>query len=216
MSLKNKKILITAGPTWIALDKVRVISNVATGENGILLAEELRKLGAQVTLLLGPVNPVGLNKKIRLLKFRFFEELKNTVLKELKVQRYDCLLHSAAVSDYQPDKKLKTKISSDKISWPINLLPTPKIIDLIRKTDPKLFLVGFKFKPDAQKCALLKDAKNFMKRSGANLVVANTLTKNNKYLAYITDGTQVKGPFKTKKRLSQGLIGLLKQFYGEK
>ncbi len=226
MSLKGKRILITAGPTWIALDEVRVISNVATGENGIILAEELRKLGARVTLLLGPINPVvnsshgakifQLNKKIRLLKFTFFEELKNTVIKELKKHKYDCLFHSAAVSDYQPDKRLKTKVSSGKISWPINLVPTPKIIDLIRKADPKLFLVGFKFEPNARKGVLLKDAKDFMERSGSNLVVANTLTKNNKYLAYITDGTKIKGPFKTKKRLSRGLAGVLKQFYGEK
>ncbi len=215
MSLKNKRILITAGPTWIALDKIRVISNIASGENGILLAEELIKHGAQVTLLLGPVNPVGLNKKIRLLKFRFFEDLKNTVLKELKTHKYDCLLHSAAVSDYQPDRKLRTKVSSDKISWPINLVPTPKIIDLIRKADQKLFLVGFKLEPDAQKCALLKDAINFMQRSGSNLVVANSFVKN-KYLAYITDGTGIKGPFKTKKKLSQGLVRSLKQFYGDK
>jgi len=216
MGLKNKRILITAGPTWVSIDRVRVISNVAAGENGITLAEELEKQGARVTLLLGPANVSGLSKKIKLLRFTFFAELKNTVIKELRNHKYDCLIHSAAVSDYQPDKTLKTKVSSDKISWRINLVPTLKIIDLIRKTDPKLFLVGFKFEPNAKKTELLKAADNFMRRSGSNLAVANTLLKNNKYLAYITDGTKIKGPFKTKKKLSRGLAGLLKQFYREK
>ena len=54
--LKNKKVLITAGPTWVPIDNVRVISNTATGETGILLSEKLKNLGAKVTLLLGPTN----------------------------------------------------------------------------------------------------------------------------------------------------------------
>ena len=54
MSLKNKRILITAGPTWVAIDSVRVISNIATGETGILLAKRLSLQGAKVTLALGP------------------------------------------------------------------------------------------------------------------------------------------------------------------
>ena len=214
MSLKGKKILITAGPTWVAIDKVRVISNIATGENGAILANELQKIGAQVTLLLGPVNRSSLNKKVKLLKFIYFDELKDRLIEELKSRKYDCLIHSAAVSDYKLDKTFKNKVSSFKKSWQINLVPTLKIIDFIRKIDPNLFLVGFKFEPDARKNILLKEAKGFIKRSGSDLVVANTFTKENKYLAYITDGNEILGPFMTKKNLGQGLISLLKQFYG--
>ncbi len=205
--------MITAGPTWVKLDKVRVISNRATGENGITLAEEALKHKAKVTLLLGPVKTPKLNKKIRVLKFAFFNDLKNTLLKELQTGKYDCLIHSAAVSDYEPDKTFKTKVSSGKTSWKINLVPTPKIIDLTRKIAPELFLVGFKFEPDAQKKFLLKKANDFIRRSGSNLAVANTLLNDKKYLAYITDGKNIKGPFVTKKKLCLGLIKLLEQFY---
>ncbi len=209
MSLKGKRILITAGPTWVAIDKIRVISNTATGENGIILAEELRKHGALVTLLLGPVNSYKLNKKIRLIRFTFFDQLKNTVIKELKRKKYDCLIHSAAVSDYKPKKTLEIKAGSDKTSWQINLIPTPKIINLIRETARSIFLVGFKFEPDASKKKLLQESKLLQWNTGSNLIVANTLNKRNQYRAYIIDGSKTQGPFTTKKSLCLGLVDFL-------
>ncbi|MBU2221207.1 MAG: phosphopantothenoylcysteine decarboxylase, partial [Candidatus Omnitrophica bacterium] len=69
MSLRNKRILITAGPTWIAIDKVRVISNTATGATGKLLANQFSNKGAKVTLLINAENKCCLNKKIRILPF---------------------------------------------------------------------------------------------------------------------------------------------------
>ncbi len=214
MSLKGKRILITAGPTWVAIDKIRVISNTATGENGITLAEELRKHGALVTLLLGPVNAYKLHKKIRLVRFTFFDQLKNTVIKELKGKKYDCLVHSAAVSDYKPEKTLESKAGSDKASWQINLIPTPKIINLIRKTAPGIFLVGFKFEPDASKNKLFQEAKSLQCNTGSNLIVANTLNKKNQYRAYIIDGSKTQGPFTAKKNLCLGLVKELEKRLG--
>ncbi len=54
MSLNGKRILITAGPTWVPIDNVRVISNIATGTTGVLLAWQTSAQGAKVTLVLGP------------------------------------------------------------------------------------------------------------------------------------------------------------------
>ena len=211
MSIKGKRILITAGPTWVAIDKVRVISNTATGENGIILAEELMKRGALVTLLLGPVTAHKLNKKIRLIRFTFFDQLKNTAIKELKGNRYDCLIHSAAVSDYKPEKTLETKVGSGKTAWQINLIPTPKIINLIREAAPGIFLVGFKFEPDVSKDKLLSEAKSLQRNTGSNLIVANTLSKRNQYRAYIIDGHKAQGPFIGKKSLCLGLVEALEE-----
>ena len=53
-ALKDKKILITAGPTWVAVDKVRVITNIFGGALGTIIAEQAKKTGAQITLLMGP------------------------------------------------------------------------------------------------------------------------------------------------------------------
>jgi phosphopantothenoylcysteine decarboxylase/phosphopantothenate--cysteine ligase len=209
MSLKNKRILITAGPTWVPIDKVRVISNTATGQTGMLLAEEAARFGAKTTLFLGPVSEgMSVDKKIRLIRFVFFKELKNRLIRELKSQHYDIVIHSAAVSDYQPRKVRTHKIKSDKKVFRISLLPTPKIIDLIRKTDRHLFLVGFKFEPEAAGNSLIKAAKGLMRGAGLNLVVANTINKGH-YRAYIINQNKIYGPLWTKKDLTKKLINLL-------
>lgn len=207
--LKNKKILITAGPTWVPIDSVRIISNIATGKTGILLAEKLTRLGANVTLLLGAVETSCLNKKIRLRRFKFFDELKDTVIKELGSKKYDIVIHSAAVSDYKPQRTHYYKIKSGLRNWKLNLVPTIKIIDLIKRINKNIFLVGFKFESHSNRNKLIKEAREFFKRCAIDLLVANTV-KNNKYQACIISKTKTYGYFSNKKALTEGLIEVLK------
>ncbi|MDP3732601.1 MAG: phosphopantothenoylcysteine decarboxylase [Candidatus Omnitrophota bacterium] len=207
--LKNKRILITAGPTWVPIDKVRVISNIATGQTGILLAEELRKQGAKVTLLLGPAESCCLNKKIKLIRFHFFSELKNLIIKELKTKKYDSVIHSAAVSDYKPSKVYPSKIKSGIINLRLNLVPTEKIIGLIKRIDSSIILVGFKFEPQAGKALLIKRSKALILGANLDLAVANTVNKN-KYSAYILDNyNRSYGPVFNKKVLVKKLTDLI-------
>jgi len=208
MSLKNKKILITAGPTWVPIDRVRVISNIATGETGILLAEKLQKAGAKVTLLLGSTDICCLNKKIRLLHFRFFDELKRIIRKELITKRYDIVIHSAAVADYRPLKTYSRKVKSGLKNWRLNLVPTIKMIDAIKKIDKSLFLVGFKFEPQAYKEELIKRTKKLIRRAHLDLAVANTINKS-QYQAYIVNENKTCGPFRSKNDLVRRLTQIL-------
>jgi len=208
MSLKNKKILITAGPTWVPIDSVRVISNIATGETGVLLAEKLSKAGAKVTLVLGPVGACCLNHKIKLIKFKFFDELKNIITKELSFTKYNILIHSAAVSDYRPLKNYNQKVKSGKKLWQLKLTQTPKLIDLIKKLDPSLILVGFKFEPEARKDTLMKRAKNLLDHAHLDLIVANTIF-GNLYKAYVINHNRTYGPVFNKKDLAVKLINLI-------
>ena len=235
MSLKNKKILITAGPTWVPIDAVRVISNVATGLTGILLAEELRRLGAKVTLLIGPVeiccsrkspsaitlsdfrSGIGkcfmlsctINKNIKLLRFRFFDELKDKIIQELKCKKYDIVIHSAAVSDYEPSKVYSGKIKSGIKNLRLSLVPAEKIIDLLKRIDNSIILVGFKFEPQAKKDMLIKMTKELIRAANLNLAVANTIDKN-KYCAYILDNyNRSYGPVFNKKDLVTKLADLI-------
>ncbi len=201
---KNKRILITAGPTWVPIDSVRVISNTATGETGIILAQKLQKLGCKVTLLLGPIGEYQ-NKKIRLLRFKFFEELKAILKKELNRARYDIVIHSAAVSDYKPRKPFGHKLASGINNFKIDLIPTEKIIDSIKKKDNALFLAGFKFEPFVSKKELLTQAAELIKRSACDLVVANTL-KAGRYSAYLVTSNNAQGPIYTKEKLAEQLI----------
>ncbi len=208
MSLKNKRILITAGPTWVLIDSVRVISNIASGETGILLAERLQRLGAKVTLVLGAVGACCLNNKIRLVRFKFFDELRGIIKRELKAKQYDVVIHSAAVSDYKPTKFYSHKVSSDIKNWRLHLVPTEKIINSIRKSNRSLFLVGFKFEPRDTKAALIKKTKALIRRANLNLAVANTIGRK-RYLAYIVSRGKNYGPLHNKKSMVRELVKLI-------
>ena len=143
--LNKKKILITAGPTWVAIDDMRIITNGSSGQMGHLLAKECQRAGAEVTLIEGPVLRPLDNRKIRSLKFNFYDELKTLLDKELK-KHYDVIIHAAAVSDYKIERPSKTKIPSGQKSMSLTLVPTEKLIDRIRTKAAKSVLVGFKLK----------------------------------------------------------------------
>ncbi len=209
--IKNKRILITAGPTWIPIDNVRVISNIATGETGILLADRLSALGAKVTLILGPVEILPLKKAVRIIRYKFFDQLKDNLEKEIKINKYDILIHSAAVSDYKPIKVCHYKVKSGISSWKLNLIPTIKIIDLIKKMDGSLFMIGFKFEPNLTKRLLISEAIKLIQRADLDLAVANTVRKNS-YQAYIVDKIgQRFGPLCDKKILVERLVSFIIQ-----
>ncbi len=209
ISLKNKKVLITAGPTWVKLDDVRIISNSASAETGILLAEKLSRAGIKVTLILGPVQQDYKNKKIRILRFSYFDELRSILNSELKTGGYGIAVHSAAVSDYRPTAVKKGKVDSNLDSIRIRLVPTPKLIDSFKKASKDIYLVGFKFEPDALKSALVRDARKLIERSKADAVLANTL-KSGKYISYLVSGRLIKGPFNSKAKTADVLTALIK------
>ncbi len=208
MDLRNTRILITAGPTWVPIDSVRVLSNTATGRTGILLAERLCGLGAKVTLLLGPVGACCLDKRIKVLDFKFFGELKDKLAKEIKSKKYAIVVHAAAVSDYQPLKYFRRKIKSGRKDLRISLRPTPKIINLIKRIDRNLLLVGFKFEPQGGGKNLLSKARRLIAQAKADLVVANNLA-GGRYRAYIVGQGQEYGPYGSKIAMVNRLIGLM-------
>jgi phosphopantothenoylcysteine synthetase/decarboxylase len=210
VDLRNKQILITAGPTWVALDDVRVISNTATGETGIELAEKLRAQGARVTLVLGPAAAEVKDNKVRVVRFRFFDELKNIIAVELACRRYDVVIHSAAVADYRPLKKRSDKISSDLKEWNLTLVPTVKIIDRIKKAAPRALLVGFKFEPRMGRKELVREAEKLAARSKAEIVVANTCNKNG-YMALVVHQGRIRGPVFNKTKLADDLLSVLRE-----
>lgn len=210
MSLYNKRILITAGPTWAPIDNVRVISNTASGVTGAILAGMMSSLGAKVTLLLGPACICGIEGKFRLRRFCFYGELKRLLARELKRGKYDAVVHSAAVCDYMPRRPSTRKIRSGTKALRLDLYPTQKLIDTIKRADPDIYLVGFKFLPAAGKDALIKEAAALARRSGADLVVANTMQKN-RYRSYVVEGGSCGEAIASKKNLARDLCRRLSQ-----
>ena len=107
------RVLITCGATWTPIDDVRVISNISSGEMGHLIAEAFRKQKAEVTVIEGPVTHALTDKKVKVIKYRFFDELANVLKKEL-LKKYDIIIHAAAVSDFKVVGASGKKIASDR------------------------------------------------------------------------------------------------------
>jgi phosphopantothenoylcysteine decarboxylase/phosphopantothenate--cysteine ligase len=183
----------------------------ASGKTGLILAEKLRNAGARVTLLLGPGEFSNARiPGVRTISFRYFPELKSLLNRELKKKTYSAVIHSAAVSDYRPGKVIRHKISSQLNSWKITLVPTEKLINGLKKYSPGLIAVGFKFEPDAKKAKLLKKGASVLKKTGLDMVVANS-SRNDAYQAYILDRENNSGPFFDKIKMSGFLFKILKR-----
>ena len=205
----KKNVLITAGSTWVALDRVRVISNIASGETGFILANKFKEIGAKVTLLLGPGDFCGLKcPGVKIINFKYFTELKHLLEVELKKRKYAAVVHAAAVADYQPEKISAHKVSSQLDNWKINLKPTEKLINNLKKYAPDLFTVGFKFEPEAGRKRIIKEGTRLLKQANLDWVVANS-NKNKAYQAYIFNDVVQYGPFLNKLAMASCLSKLI-------
>ena len=206
--MKHKNILITCGPTWIPLDTMRVISNQSSGQLGQLLAKTLKSKTVNVTLLEGQVEIPIRSKSIKVIKFSYYEEFKQLFKQELK-KKYDCVIHAAAVSDYKLNKIYKNKISSGLKKLHLELVPTEKLIQTVKKIRPDITLVGFKLESNINKSNMHELTNDLFSQSGCDYVVANTL-KNNKYKGYITKSHEILAECNSREHLVKALVKILR------
>ena len=171
--LKNKKVLMTAGPTIEHIDPVRVITNQSSGKTGVSLASELISAGAKVTLIYGPGGEKS-PKGAKIINVLSSKEMHVAVKLELK-KKFDVVIMAAAVADYVPVVQSKKKIKSSNSSMNIRLKKAPKIIDQIKKYQKNLFLVGFKAETNLTKIQLIKSAKKKLKESSADMIIVNDI-----------------------------------------
>ncbi|MEW5895775.1 MAG: phosphopantothenoylcysteine decarboxylase [Candidatus Omnitrophota bacterium] len=207
MDLKNKKVLVTFGPTWVSIDDVRILSNRSSGEMGRRIIEKLLASGAQVTALEGPVFlPLKKRDHLTIKKFFFYDEFKLLFLEELK-RGYDIVVHAAAVSDFKPMKKFHGKIKSDKKATLV-LLPTSKLIQKVKAVAPKTVLIGFKLEPSRSQTTLKKEAMKSILNNNCDYVVANSISKG--YTGFILnqEGTTLAG-VKSKNGMASALLKVL-------
>ena len=162
--LKNKKILISAGPTREPIDPVRFISNKSSGKMGFALAEQARNMGGEVTLISGPVNldgPSEINTKFVETADEMFESMNE----HLDV---DMIFMCAAVSDYTPINKSTIKIKSKSKNMSIEMTPTRDIIKSVSKnTDAKIIAFAL------ETCNGKDNATKKLQDKGAEFIVLN-------------------------------------------
>ena len=171
--LKNKKVLMTAGPTVEPIDAVRAITNQSSGKTGVSLASELMSTGAKVTLVYGP----GVEKPpkgAKIINVSSSKEMFNAVKNELK-KEFDIVIMAAAIADYIPLNPSKNKIKSTKNDLQICLKKAPKIIDQIKKYQKNVLLVGFKAEVNVTRNQLIKSAQKKLIESSSDMIVANDI-----------------------------------------
>jgi len=171
--LKNKKVLITAGPTVEQIDPIRAITNHSSGKTGVSLAAELISAGAKVTFVYGPGKEKP-PKGAKIINVLSSKEMHLAVKLELK-KKFDIVIMAAAVADYVPVIQSKNKIKSSKSNRIISLKKAPKIIDQIKKYQKNVLLVGFKAETNLTKNQLIKSAEKKLKESSADMIIANDI-----------------------------------------
>jgi phosphopantothenoylcysteine decarboxylase / phosphopantothenate---cysteine ligase len=167
--LKGKKALVTAGPTYEALDPVRFIGNHSSGKMGYAIAEELNKRGAQVTLISGPVFIKLRSKAIHLISVENAEDMYREALKNAD---YDVAVLAAAVADYAPAEVAGEKIKKSDEVFNLKLKKTKDILRSLgeMKKDQQV-LVGFALETHNEK----ENAQKKLTEKNADMIVLNSL-----------------------------------------
>lgn len=169
LPLYNKKVLITAGPTYEAIDPVRFIGNHSSGKMGFELAKKAANLGAKVYLITGPSAEKISHSLIERIDVVSAEEMYTEVHK--KYESSNIAILSAAVSDYKPStvSERKIKKSSDSIS--IDLVKTHDILASLGKIKKNQFLVGFALETNNE----VENATEKLTKKNLDLIVLNSL-----------------------------------------
>lgn len=169
MPLYNKKVLITAGPTYEAIDPVRFIGNHSSGKMGYEMAKVALNLGAQVILISGPTHLKLSHPNLDLIKITTAEEMFDSAMKHF--DKVNIAIASAAVSDYRPKTYHSKKVKKTDDTFKIDLIKNPDILKAFGHQKTNQFLVGFALETDNE----VENAKLKLERKNLDFIVLNSL-----------------------------------------
>lgn len=169
LPLKGKKILITAGPTYEAIDPVRFVGNHSSGLMGFELANAAANLGGEIVLVSGPSNLTAKNPSIEIVRVVSAQEMFNAVHKYYD----DCniVIAAAAVSDYRPSKVYKQKIKKESETLQIDFVKNKDILLSMGDKKKNQYLVGFALETENE----VENAKKKLKKKNLDAIVLNSL-----------------------------------------
>ena len=210
--LKNKKILITAGPTYEKIDPVRFIGNYSSGKMGYAVAEACAERGAEVTLVSGPVSLSTKHPGIRVVRVESAAEMYEAATKAFPSM--DAAILSAAVADYRPETASDTKIKREATGeMTLHLVPNPDIAaSLGAMKKPGQILVGFALETDHG----IQHAEDKLQRKHLDFIVLNSLQDAGAGFQYDTNKIsiidrheRVDYPLKTKQNVAIDIVNRL-------
>lgn len=207
---RDKKVLVTAGPTIETIDPVRFVSNRASGKMGYAIAEALQKVGAEVTLVTGPTS-IEAPRHVEVVQVTTAEDMFQAVRQRFKQQ--DIIFKTAAVSDYTPVDPLPHKMKKQNGDVTVTFKRTQDILKYLGEHKTTQKLVGFA----AETQNMESYAQDKLARKNADVIIANNVgdtsigfsSDNNEVSLYFKDGTfetLQKGP---KKKLALQILSIL-------
>ncbi len=213
---ENKKVLITAGPTYEAIDPVRFIGNHSSGKMGVAIANAFLKRGAKVTLILGPSNESISHSNLTLKRVVSAEQM----FTEVKAYwpKSEIGIFSAAVADYRPkfveDQKIKKK--DDQLT--IELVKNPDLLKWAGSNKKEnQILVGFALETENEK----ENANVKLTNKNLDMIVLNSLNdygagfahNTNKIAIFDKHNNSVDFELKTKREVAENILDYLKNLY---
>lgn len=215
--LKGMKALVTAGPTYEAIDPVRFIGNHSSGKMGVAIAEELHRRGAEVKLILGP-SAIEIEKKIKTIRVISAEEMYEACFKNFN--SYNIIVMAAAVADFTPKMKSNEKIKKSDNDFSLQLKKTKDILMEAGKIKKKSqTLVGFALETNNER----ENAIKKLKEKNADMIVLNSLKDNgagfgyntNKIAIFDANKKEYKFLVKSKKEVASDIVNTIIQFRNE-
>ena len=215
--LKGKKALVTAGPTYEALDPVRFIGNYSSGKMGVAIAEELAGKGAEVQLILGP-SDVNVDHSIEVHRVISAHEMYEACMKNFET--YDIIILAAAVADYMPLNRSAEKMKKLENDLSIKLVKTKDILSRAGELKSgKQILVGFALETENEKA----NALDKLSKKNADLIILNSLKdegagfgySTNKITIFDKNGKEYNFPLKSKKEVAADIINTIIQYKNE-
>ena len=217
--LAGRHVLITAGPTYEAIDPVRFIGNHSSGKMGVALTEVLLSRGARVTLVMGPSNqPIHNHERLELIRVTSAEEMYEAALEHFP--DVQAAIMAAAVSDYRPAEMAVEKIKKQDDTLTLHLVKNPDIAaNLGRMKNDHQVLVGFALETtDAE-----INARGKLERKNLDFIVLNSLgdagagfgTDTNKITIFEANNKVRRFELKSKKAVARDIIDVLAEQLSE-
>lgn len=208
--LKNKKVIVTAGPTIAPIDPVRYITNRSSGKMGYAIAKEARNRGAEVTLISGPTSleaPEGIN----IVRIATNEEMRKAVLD--RFDSADIVVKAAAVADYKPKNYSTQKIKKAQNDFSLELTRDNDILKELGSLKNKQILVGFA----AESQNLKENALGKLEKKNLDYVVANDITssdtgfasEDNKVIILSKDKEEINLDKMSKEKIAENLFDII-------
>lgn len=215
LPLKGKKILITAGPTYEAIDPVRFIGNHSSGKMGFDIANEAANKGAEVVLVSGPTHLNVKNTSIQLIRVTSAQEMYEACHQCYK--DVDVAIAAAAVADYRPKNVANQKIKKNDSTFSIELEKTKDILASLGEQKKNQFLIGFALETQNE----IEHAKQKIQKKNLDLIVLNSLNDKgagfgqptNKVTFISKDFEIEPKELKSKEEVAQDIINKVIQFY---